>query len=715
MSLIQDIRDKYAKWAVVAIAISLLGFILMDAFSGRSGSLGKNSTSIGKINGTEIDYIEFEKKVKSQEEYQQSQGGMRGDEGRQQILESVWNQEVNDVLMNAEFKSLGLSIGKKELNDILFGKNPPQDLVQRFKDPTTGAFDAASAQQFINQIAKSKTPAEKQQLNAYLGNLEYIRQNEKYNALLANSINVPKWLIEKQNADNSQIANISYVQIPYTSVQDSAVIVSDKEINDYVSKNKNDFKQLESRSISYVVFNAEPTSADSAEIRNQLEQLKEEFVSAPEAKNFLARYGSSIQFHDGFVGKSKMQMPEKENIYSLAKNEAYGPYVDGASYVIAKMIDSKTMPDSAKAKHILVQTFDPQSGTAILADDLGKKKIDSIELLIKNGASFDLLARTMSDDNKGPEGGSAAKGGDLGYFANGQMVKAFNDFCFEGNKGERKIVKTEFGYHYIEITDQKNFEPSYKVAYFAKPIVASQETDNAASNEANLFAGDSRDTKAFNTNFEKTLAPKGINKLVATDIKPNDYNVSGIGASRLFVREIYKASLGEVLQPFPLGDQYIVAAVTEIKEEGLQKAETAKAVVEPILRNKKKAEFITKKLGNFTSLQAIATAESQTVQTADSIRFSGAGNSVLGYENKVIGAAFASANKGKLVTQTIPGQSGVYIIQVTDLSATPVDNANIESQRNSMSAMAKQKAMYSSPAGVLRKAATIKDNRASFY
>ena len=165
MSLIQDIRDKYAKWAVVAIAISLLGFILMDAFAGKSGSLGKNSTLIGKVNSTDIDYLDFEKKVKAQEEYQQAQGGLRGDDSRQQILESVWNQEINQVLMTNEFKKLGLKIGKGELNEIMYGKNPPQDLVQRFSNPNTGVFDAASAQQFINQIAKSKSGTEKQQLN----------------------------------------------------------------------------------------------------------------------------------------------------------------------------------------------------------------------------------------------------------------------------------------------------------------------------------------------------------------------------------------------------------------------------------------------------------------------------------------------------------------------------------------------------------------------
>lgn len=712
MSLIQDISEKYAKWAVGAIALALLGFILMDAFAGGS-TFGQNTTTIGSVNRVKIDYIDFEKKVKAQEEFQQSQGFPMGEGSRQQIIESVWNQEVNQMLMNAEIEKAGLVIGKKELNDILFGKNPPGDLQQRFSDPNTGVYDAASARQFIDQIKKSRNQADRQQLNQYLINLELTRQNEKYSELLTNSIHYPKWLLEKQNTDNSQIARIAYVAIPYTTIADSLAKITDKEINDYIGRHKEEFKQTETRSIAYVMFDAAPTAADSAAVKTQVEQLKEEFINTQDAGTFIARYGSSVQFYDGFIGKSKIQIPFRDSIFALSQNEVFGPYLDGFSYVLAKMIDAKVMPDSVKAKHILIQTADLQSGTVILDDITAKRKIDSLDLAIKNGASFDQLAKTMSDDNKGPDGGSAAKGGDLGYFASGQMVKAFNDFCFEGKKGDRKVVKTEFGYHLVEITDQKNFELAYKIAYFAKPVFASQETDNNASHEANLFAGNNRDQNSFDANHEKTPKIKGTNKLVATDIKANDFNIPGLGTSRAFVKEIYKTDKGKMLQPHRVGDKYVVALVTEINEEGTQKADRARPAVEPLLRNKKKAEMIIKKLGAISSLEAVASAEGQVVQLADSIRLSGASNLVLGHENKVIGAAFNPANKNKVVA--IPGQWGVYVIRIDNIGATAVENANIEEQRRVLQAQDKQRARFSSPANVLRKAAKIKDNRANFY
>jgi peptidyl-prolyl cis-trans isomerase D len=142
MSVIQQIRDKYARWAVVAIALSLLGFILMDALAGRTRLFGGNETTLGVINGEEIEIQDFERKVKAQEEMAQQQGYNMGDEGRQQIIESVWNSEVEQALMSDEFDKLGLTVGQKEMNDFLFGANPPADIKQGFTDPNTGAYNA---------------------------------------------------------------------------------------------------------------------------------------------------------------------------------------------------------------------------------------------------------------------------------------------------------------------------------------------------------------------------------------------------------------------------------------------------------------------------------------------------------------------------------------------------------------------------------------------
>ncbi len=240
-----------------------------------------------------------------------------------------------------------------------------------------------------------------------------------------------------------------------------------------------------------------------------------------------------MEYYDAYVAKSKIQVPEKDSIFSLQKGMIYGPYHDNKSFVLAKKIDEKILPDSARVRHILIQTVNPQTGQAMLEDSLGKKRIDSIDLAIKNGANFDTLAKQLSNDK-----GSADIGGVYDYFPQGKMVKAFNDFVFEGKPGDKKVVKTEFGYHLIEILGQRGSQPHYKIAYLAKEITPSAETDNTASSQASVFAGESRDLNAFNSNYDKTLKAKGINKLIATDIKPGDHSIAGLGISRALVKAI---------------------------------------------------------------------------------------------------------------------------------------------------------------------------------
>jgi peptidyl-prolyl cis-trans isomerase D len=294
------------------------------------------------------------------------------------------------------------------------------------------------------------------------------------------------------------------------------------------------------------------------------------------------------------------------------------------------------------------------------------------------------------------------------------MVGAFSDYIFDHKTGESDTVKSEFGYHLIEIMSQKGSSPSYKIAYLTQPITASQTTEDAASNAANLFAGDSRDAKSFNANWEKNLRPKGINRQAALDLKPMDFSLQGINTpARSFIKEVFDAGKGDIVGPLRVGSDYIVALVTDINEAGLASAAKARSTVEPVLRNRKKAEIIKKKIGTISTLEAVAAKTGQQLQTVDSVKFNGGGP--LGFEPKVIGAAFYAANKGKVVAQPLEGTQGVYVIRVDATGTAPVAAASIEDQRRSLEMQAKQGMMYRSPVEALKKSATIKDNRAKFY
>jgi peptidyl-prolyl cis-trans isomerase D len=528
--------------------------------------------------------------------------------------------------------------------------------------------------------------------------------------LLSNSTYFPKWFLEKQNVDNSLIARASYVTAPYTSIVDSTVKVSDNEIQKYISDHKKEFEQKqETRSISYVVFNAAPTSADSNAVKQQLAGLKSGFETTTDAPAYVVQQGSTIEFLDAYLAGSAIQIPVKDSIFALPNGGVFGPYLDGGSYVLAKKLDQKVLPDSAKVRHILIKTVDPQAQRVLLDDSTAKKRIDSIALAIRNGASFDSLARRLSQDE-----GSAEKGGVYDYFPQGQMVKAFNEFAFEKPVGSRDVVKTEFGYHLIEVLGQKGSQPNYKIAYLAKTISPSSETDNAASSAASSFAANSTTQKAFDANFEKDLKAKGMNKMVAQDILPNASEITGLGNSRTLVRNIFAADKGDVLQSERVGSAYVVAVVTEVNEAGTQSVAKARAAVEPVLRNKKKAELIVKKLGKITTLEAASAAIGQPIQVADSLRFNGS-NAAFGFESKVIGASFNPAYKGKVVPEAIEGQSGVFVLRVDNQASTPVQSGSIEEQRAMLQMQTRQQAMYRSPLEALKNAAKIKDNRAKFF
>lgn len=703
MSIIQKIREKAAWLVFGVIALSLIGFLLMDAFVGGRGRgmFNNSSTTLGSVNGQKVEYVEFEKRKKQVEDQYKASGYPVNEMMQQNIQEQVWNQYIEENVLQEEYKNLGLEVSPKELNDILFGNNPPQDLKQQFTNQQTGQYDANAARSAIDNLRKQKNnPMAAQFEEAYLPALISTRLKERYTALLGNTSYVPKWMLEKINADNSAIATISYVNVPYSTIPDSLIKVSDADISSYVDKHKEDFKQGNTRSIAYVVFNAAPSKQDSMTLFNQLNQLKNEFTTTNDVPAFLVRNGSEVNYFDGYILKSKIQVPKADSITSLPNGAVFGPYLDNSNYALAKMIDKRSMPDSVKVRHILIST--QQNG---LADSTAKKRIDSIAAAIKGGADFKQLCQQYSDDP-----GSKEKGGEYDFSSQqfGNLAKEFAETAFYGNAGDKKVVKTSFGYHYIEVLNQKNFEQAYKVAYLSKPITASQETQNSASGMANQFSGESRSAKAFEDNVNKYK----YNKLLASDIKPIDNMLPGMGSSRELVRWVFEADKGDVSEPYDLGDKYVVAMVTEIDKEGTMTAAKARPQVEFIIRNKQKADQIIKKIGKANTLEATASATATQVQRADSISFASPVIPNVGQEPKVVGATFNKQLLSK-VTPPIAGNGGVFVIKPERVSAKPNINGSLEQQRLGMQMQMKSMSGFRS-LEALKKSADVKDNRSKF-
>lgn len=702
MSIIQTIREKAAVFVFGIIGLSMIAFVVQDAFVGGGSHLFSSpSSTIAKVNGVKISRDEFDERTRTMEAQYQSQGYRVDESMRQEIQSQIWNGLISKELITNEANKLGIDFTTREFTDLLFSEDAPQEFKQQFTDPQTGVYNIDAARNAFKTLQKSKDALQLKQVHDQLIDPIILNQiQRKLMTIYSNGAYIPKWLIEKQNAVDAQVANISFVGLPFSTIADSTVKVTDAEITDYIKKHKKEFKQEKNRSIAYVLFNASANQQDTVNLWIKMEELKKSLAESKDAGVFVTRQGTKMPFFDGYMSKSRIQIPVKDSLLKLSAGEVYGPYYDGNSIVIARMIGSKVLPDSVKARHILIATIDPQTGQPTIADSIAKNRADSIQKAIAGGASFELLISQYSDDL-----GSKQTFGSLGYFSSGQMVKSFNDFCFEGKTGDKGVVKTEYGYHYIEIQDQKNFEPAYKIAYLSKPIEASEETDRAASAAATLFASQSRTASAF----DETVQKEKLNKRIADNIKEMDYQIIGIGTSRSFIKWIYSNKIGTVSDPVSVGEQYVVAIITGEKEEGLQSVAEARVSVEPQLRDKKKAAQLINQFGTYSDIDAAAKNAGQMVQEVDSVRFSDNFKPAIGNELIVIGAALDKEYETK-VSPPLVGSAGVYVVKVRNLGAMPNDAANVEVQQKAMSMQMKQSMGYSVMQS-LRDAATIKDTR----
>ena len=441
MQIIQTIRDKGAAVVIAVIALSLIGFLLMDAKSGTKGAgggfFGSLSNSVGKVNGEPVEKALFDEKFTQADanaEQQAQQYGRKPEAG--QIRQQVWDNIVGLKIFSAEAEKLGLGFTSKELNSLFFSNDQGNPFLQAgagFTDPATGRLDAGKVSQKISEMKKAKG----KEGDSYNQMTEQIKDGSiyaKYSALLNASAYYPTWMQEKEKADNKKFANISYVAVPYNVIGDSTIKVSDDEIESYVQKHKNQFKQEAGRIISYVSFSQLPSGEDSANTKDIVAGLKETFATETNTKAFIARNTSSIEFDSNYLPKSKITSIAIDTIIKQPAGTVYGPYVDGANYVLAKVLGTKTLPDSSKARHILIPTVDPQTGQPIMEDSIAKKKADSIFTAIKGGADFAVMAKQFGTD------GTKDKGGDLGFFGfSAPMVEEFNQAIFGKPIGTKEV------------------------------------------------------------------------------------------------------------------------------------------------------------------------------------------------------------------------------------------------------------------------------------
>lgn len=705
MSVIQKIQEKGAWIIFILIALSMIAFIMMDSSFSR-GNFFSNSNAIGKVNGETIDRTDFETKL-DQIEKMQAQQGQKAP--REEMVNQLWNYTIQAAALQQQYKMLGISYSADELESVLFGPNPPQFMVQQFSN-AQGQYDVNAARQAFAQIKKNlNNPQVQQFYNMYIEPLIEQSKAAKYQQLFTEASYAPSWLATKEMTDASAVSSFDYVTVPYSSVPDKDVKVSDADINDYVKKHVKQFTtKTPSRSVNYVTFNAAASSADSNAIKTSLDQLKSSFSTTMDIPGFItSNSDGNTNYYDGYVGGKQINYPNKDIVLAQPVGSVYGPYVDGDNFTLARIVAETPIMDTVTARHILVATSqqDPQTGQMqqIRTDSAAKLRLDSAIAQIKAGASFDSICAIYSDDP-----GSKMQGGKVENVTPGQMVAEFNDFIFTGHTGENKVLKTNYGMHYVEILKQSGPDRGYKVAYVSKSIEPSSTTINDANTKAQQFAAMSTNLSAFQSNASKSKLRIESLPMVGE----NDYAFGKLGNNRAFIKWIYDNKVGNVSTPQKVGDDYVVAIVTGVHKAGLEDAAQARSVVEPIVRNQKKAKIIIDSKFKGNTLESFAQSSATQIKHADSIYFANPLIAGIGNEPKIVGASFNKSILNKTSTP-IAGTTGVFAISPKSVGAH-----SSSTSPDQIKMFLIQQLKQISGNGILQSllnAADIKDNRSKFY
>ncbi|WP_284652789.1 peptidylprolyl isomerase [Flavobacterium terrisoli] len=698
MAVLSKIR-KRSGLLLLAIGFALLAFVVQDLFTKGFKSVSKD---VGSVNGKDIPFEAFRVKVANVEKNGQNGQPMTA----LQASNQVWNQEVNIALLTAEFDKLGLRVGEKHIVEVFKG------------DPNIG-----QNQMFMNAAGKFDVNKFKDYFKSNPEGIQMLKEREKdaelnakyqiYNSLVKGALYTTEAEGKfKYEAETNKVS-FDFVSVPFSTIKDSDVKITDEEILAYMKTKEKKFKSEESRELEYVLIEEKPSAEDEAEVKNKINSLLTSHVEMKNGKNdtipsfqsatdiaaYVNEY-SDIPFDSTYIAKQDLPKEHAEQLFGLANGQVYGPYMFGNYYCISKAIGRKAGA-KAKASHILISwegTQVPNKKEKRTKEQAKAKAEGLLAQALANPSMFMILAMSNSDDS------SAQQGGDLGYFGPGQMVKPFNDFVFNNPIGKIGLVETEFGYHVINVTDKQD---AIKLATIADKIEPSEATNDKTYTQATKFEMDATSGK----DFEKLAKEAKLTVNPSVRVKAIDEGFGPVTNQRQIVKWAFEddTNIGDVKRFEVTNVGHVIAKLKKVNEKGLMAVEDARPQVEYVLKNKKKAEMIKAKM-NGASLAAIAASNKVTVVNAVDLTLENPAVPGAGFEPKVVGTAFSS--KAGAISKPIEGNAGVYVLTTKAVVKAPAlpkytDYVN------------KLKPQVTGNAGrfmqALKNDADIQDNRADFY
>lgn len=733
MALIGKIRAK-SGLLVAMIGIALLAFILND-YQSLFG-IGEGEYGIGLVFGDKVDPASYSIASAKFQEQERNQAAQNNKEFTETDMEAssdkAWNFMVDSTILSKEYEKLGIAVTDRELDSYWYAKdgfNVIQDLAQFFTDSLTGIQTPQSIENgrvklkaTLDNLKKSKEAQAVEQWNGFKAYHTDRRKTEKYFGLLKQGVYVTDLEAEDQYYANNEKKTISFVVRRYTEISDADIKVSESELKTYFEEHKGDKKYLvrnANRDVKMFDVNIRPSKADSTVFTNKMNTLRAGFSASTNDSAFVAQNSETPVY---FSDKRATSVPEghpKADRYqtypmsldtifkTAALGQLVGPYVSKEKMVLSKVIGFT--PASLKARHILISTNSSKDEKVIAAK---KKTADSIAKVL-NKTNWDAMAKKYSEDP-----GSKDKGGVYEDFLEGDMVKEFGGYCATAPIGKVGVVKTDFGFHIIEVLDRApgKFPLLASITITFKPsdeTVANMESevngilmklDRKISKEEDAF----KKATLFDTIVTRAkYAPRVIQ---IEDKAPKVYGFTTTMARDRVLEMAYAedATVGTMtLSPIRDKEKYVIAMISAIRPEGEPLFENVRSQMERELIQEKKAKrFMNQMAGK--SLQAISKRFNTPVIDAE-VTFGNPQISNAGYEPTIIGNLFSGALKKGQRTLPLKGESGVYVIQIKTSTKAPA-TTNFQAEKDQlMQGLANQ--VEGQAMGGLRKKAAVVDNR----
>ncbi len=704
MAVLNKIRQR-SVFLIIIIALALFSFVLADVLRNGGLSSDKSQTNVATVNGVDLDRTAFMTKV----ENMRRNLGPNAPAG--QAINAVYEQEVKRVLLEEQYEALGLTVQDDQLNEALSTNLAGNETFQ----DEAGRFSQGKLDEYVASIRTNRQAS--QQWDDFVENTKKTIQENIYFTMVKGGLASTLAEGEQEYKFENDKANLEFAFIPFTKIPDEEVAVTDSEIEAYIKDNQKEFEVEPQVDIQYVTISEKPSQQDIDDAVTDVEGLlknKVEFNDVSKKNDTIRGFAtttdveefvnsnSEAPYQDRWMYKKDLPAAIKDTVYTMNVGSIYGPYKVDNTYNLTKVVATRQMPDSAKVRHILIPIGLSPTDSITRTKEQAKVTADSLLTVLKaNKSKFPAMVKQFTSDQ-----GSIDKDGVYDFFPYNQMVPAFRDFSFEKNVGDMGVVETRFGYHLIEVLDQKNPQKVVKVATVTRNIEASETTLNSIFSEATNFELDAQKGDFAETAAAASLPLKPVNKIGKLDA-----NIPGVGNNREIIKWAFEeeTNVGDIKR-FSTANGYVVAQLTRKSPKGLMSIAEASGRVSPILRNKKKAAKIKESITG-TTLQEVASSQGVTVQNATAVTMAAPTLAGAGSEPLVVGTAFGK--KAGEETDLIVGEKGVYKVRVLAFNPAPqLDNyASFANQLTAKATPAVNGKIYTA----LKEAADIEDNRANFF